>query len=146
PSAGRTARLAARSTAAADARPARAAAFLRLQFERSCRARAAAGSDGDRCRVLPDLAGGAAADCRNTAARGGRLMAAVVEARDVSRLFPMPAGPVTALSDVSLRVERGDYIAITGPSGCGKSTLLHLIGCVDSPSSGAIFFEDRDVA
>ena len=73
-------------------------------------------------------------------------MAAVVEARDVSRLFPMPAGPVTALSDVSLRVERGDYIAITGPSGCGKSTLLHLIGCVDSPSSGAIFFEDRDVA
>jgi putative ABC transport system ATP-binding protein len=73
-------------------------------------------------------------------------MAAVVEARSVSRVFPMPAGPVTALTGVSLRVDRGDYVAITGPSGCGKSTLLHLIGCVDSPSSGAIFFEDRDVA
>jgi putative ABC transport system ATP-binding protein len=73
-------------------------------------------------------------------------MAAIVEARSVSRVFPMPAGPVTALSGVSLRVERSDYVAITGPSGCGKSTLLHLIGCVDSPSSGAILFEDRDVA
>jgi putative ABC transport system ATP-binding protein len=74
------------------------------------------------------------------------VTAAVVEARAVSRVFAMPAGPVTALRDVSLRVEPGDYVAITGPSGCGKSTLLHLIGCVDSPSSGAIVFEERDVA
>ena len=73
-------------------------------------------------------------------------MAATVEAHRVSRVFPMPAGPVTALSGVSLRVERADYVAITGPSGCGKSTLLHLIGCVDAPSSGSILFEDRDVA
>ena len=73
-------------------------------------------------------------------------MSAVVEARGVSRVFRMPAGPVTALADVSLRVDQGDYVAITGPSGCGKSTLQHLIGCVDSPSSGAILFEDRDVA
>ncbi|PYR26534.1 MAG: macrolide ABC transporter ATP-binding protein [Acidobacteria bacterium] len=58
----------------------------------------------------------------------------------------MPAGAVTALRNVSLHVDRGDYVAITGPSGCGKSTLLHLIGCVDSPSSGSISFENRDVA
>jgi len=73
-------------------------------------------------------------------------MTHVVEAQRVSRVFPMPAGPVTALSGVSLCVDRGDYVAITGPSGCGKSTLLHLIGCVDAPSSGAVLFEDRDVA
>src|ERR1044071_2353651 len=73
-------------------------------------------------------------------------MPAIVEAKSVGRIFPMPAGPVTALSGVSLRVERADYVAITGPSGCGKSTLLHLIGCVDSPSSGASLFEDRGVA
>jgi putative ABC transport system ATP-binding protein len=72
-------------------------------------------------------------------------MAAVVEARGVTRVFPMPAGPVTALRDVSLRVGPGEYVAISGPSGCGKSTLLHLIGCVDSPSSGAILFENQDV-
>jgi putative ABC transport system ATP-binding protein len=74
------------------------------------------------------------------------LTAAVVEARAVSRVFPMAAGPVTALREVSLRVDPGDYVAITGPSGCGKSTLLHLIGCVDAPSSGAILFEGREVA
>ena len=70
----------------------------------------------------------------------------VVEARGVSRVFPMSAGPVTALRDVTLRVAAGEYVAITGPSGCGKSTLLHLVGCVDTPSSGSILFESRDVA
>ena len=69
----------------------------------------------------------------------------IVEARSVGRVFPMPAGPVTALRDVSLRIDAGDYVAITGPSGCGKSTLLHLVGCVDAPTSGSIVFEDRDV-
>jgi len=71
---------------------------------------------------------------------------AVVEARNVTRLFAMAAGPVTALRDVSLRLEEGEYVAITGPSGCGKSTLLHLVGCVDTPTSGSIVFEQRDVA
>ena len=61
-------------------------------------------------------------------------------------MFPMAAGPVTALRDVTLHVARGEYVAITGPSGCGKSTLLHLVGCVDAPSSGSILFESRDVA
>jgi putative ABC transport system ATP-binding protein len=70
----------------------------------------------------------------------------VVEARGVSRVFPMSAGPVTALRDVTLCVAAGEYVAITGPSGCGKSTLLHLVGCVDTPSSGSILFERRDVA
>ena len=69
----------------------------------------------------------------------------IVEARGVGRVFPMPAGPVTALRDVTLRIDAADYVAITGPSGCGKSTLLHLIGCVDAPTSGSIVFEDRDV-
>jgi len=73
-------------------------------------------------------------------------LSAVVEARRVTRLFPMAAGPVAALRDVSLRVNAGEYVAISGPSGCGKSTLLHLVGCVDQPTSGEILFEDRDVA
>jgi putative ABC transport system ATP-binding protein len=70
----------------------------------------------------------------------------IVEARRLTRVFPMSAGPVTAVRDASLRVDAGDYIAIGGPSGCGKSTLLHLLGCVDTPTTGTVMFEGRDVA
>jgi putative ABC transport system ATP-binding protein len=69
----------------------------------------------------------------------------IVDACKLTRVFPMSAGPVVAVRDVSLRVSRGDYIAIGGPSGCGKSTLLHLLGCVDTPTSGTVSFEGRDV-
>jgi len=70
---------------------------------------------------------------------------AIVEARGVGKVYPMPAGPVEALRDVSLTVEPADYVAISGPSGCGKSTLLHLLGCVDTPTTGALLFEGRPV-
>jgi len=70
----------------------------------------------------------------------------VVEARDVTRAFSMPAGPVVAVRNATVKVYPGDHIAICGPSGCGKSTLLHLLGCVDAPSQGTLLFEGRDVA
>ena len=69
----------------------------------------------------------------------------IVEARRVSRVFPMAAAPVTALQDVSMRVGRGEYIGVVGPSGCGKSTLLHVLGCVDVATSGQVLFHDREV-
>ena len=69
----------------------------------------------------------------------------LAEARGLAKVFPMPAGPVHALSDVSLVIEPGEYTAIEGPSGCGKSTLLHLLGCVDTPTRGSLLFEGRDV-
>jgi len=69
----------------------------------------------------------------------------IVEARQVSRIFPMPAGPVLALSDVSIAIAPGEYVGVVGPSGCGKSTLLHVLGCVDVPTSGEVRFQDREV-
>src|SRR5688572_24518916 len=69
----------------------------------------------------------------------------IVEAINVSRVFTMPAGPVTAVCDVSVRIRPGDHVAVQGPSGCGKSTLLHMLGCVDTPSSGSLVFDGRDV-
>ena len=72
-------------------------------------------------------------------------MSAVVEARNVSRIFPMAASSVAALRDVSLRIDAGEYIGVVGPSGCGKSTLLHVLGIVDVPSAGEVLFQERDV-
>ena len=70
----------------------------------------------------------------------------IVEAHGLGKVFPMPAGPVVALDDVSLRIEPAEYVAIAGPSGCGKSTLLHLLGCVETPTSGTLALDGREVA
>ncbi len=55
-------------------------------------------------------------------------------------------GRITALVDVSLRLEPGDFVSLIGPSGCGKSTLLNLIGALDRPDSGTITVGGRDLA
>jgi putative ABC transport system ATP-binding protein len=69
----------------------------------------------------------------------------IIAAAHVTRSFAMPAGPVVAVRDVSLEIAAGEHIAIQGPSGCGKSTLLHMLGCVDTPTSGTLTFDGRNV-
>jgi putative ABC transport system ATP-binding protein len=73
------------------------------------------------------------------------VSAPIIDAVNVSRVFPMPAGPVTAVDQVTLEIAGGEHMAIRGPSGCGKSTLLHMLGCVDTPSSGQLRFNGQDV-
>jgi putative ABC transport system ATP-binding protein len=55
-------------------------------------------------------------------------------------------GSVTALSDVSLEIRRGEYVAIMGPSGSGKSTLLNLLGTLDRPTTGELYFEGHPLS
>jgi len=57
---------------------------------------------------------------------------------DLSKDYPTPRGPLSVLSHVSLRLSRGDSIAVMGPSGSGKSTLLHILGALDTPTSGKV--------
>ena len=63
----------------------------------------------------------------------------VMEFRDVTKVYPLRAGDVTALEGVSFQVDRGEFISVMGPSGSGKSTLLNLMGCLDVPTTGDIF-------
>ena len=73
------------------------------------------------------------------------VMAAVVAER-LTRIYPRGAERVRALDDVSFRVERGEFIAITGPSGAGKTTLLNLIGCMDVPTEGRLWIDGRETS
>jgi putative ABC transport system ATP-binding protein len=70
----------------------------------------------------------------------------VVDVRNVSKVYGHGETAVHALRDVSLRVERGDYVAIMGTSGSGKSTLMNIIGCLDTMSSGSYLLDGLDIA
>ena len=68
----------------------------------------------------------------------------MIEVRGVYRSFN--GGRVQALRGLDLEIQAGEFVAITGPSGSGKSTLLHLIGGLDRPTAGEIFFEGRPLS
>jgi putative ABC transport system ATP-binding protein len=66
----------------------------------------------------------------------------MIELTEVTKSYP---GGVTALAEVSLRIEAGELVGIVGPSGSGKSTMLHLIGTLDRPSAGTVRIAGHDV-
>ena len=73
-------------------------------------------------------------------------MAGLIETRDLWKTYVMGAEEIHALRGVSIKLERGEYVAIMGPSGSGKSTLMNLIGCLDTPSKGQYILNGKEVS
>jgi putative ABC transport system ATP-binding protein len=70
---------------------------------------------------------------------------ALIELKDIERVFQLGDATVHALAALKLTIEAGEYVAVMGPSGSGKSTLLNLLGLLDHPNAGAYRLEGRDV-
>jgi len=70
----------------------------------------------------------------------------MINLQNLSRVFRTQDVETTALNNINLNVDEGEFLAIMGPSGCGKSTLLSILGMLDSPSSGSFNFVDKDIA
>ncbi len=70
----------------------------------------------------------------------------LIKTSNLSRNYYLGDNVVMALKDVSMTINKGEFLAIMGPSGSGKSTMMNLIGCLDTPTSGQFFFDNFDVA
>ncbi|WP_372895007.1 ABC transporter ATP-binding protein [Stieleria sp.] len=70
---------------------------------------------------------------------------ALIELRDVRRVYDLGEVQVHALRTVSLEIDRGEYIALVGPSGSGKSTLMNTLGCLDRPTHGSYLLDGKEI-
>lgn len=71
---------------------------------------------------------------------------AIIELNNIGKVFRTREIETTALENVNLSVEKGEFLSIMGPSGCGKSTLLNIVGLLDNPTSGTVRIMDTDCA
>ena len=70
----------------------------------------------------------------------------MIELNDIVKTYSMGKIEVQALRGVSVRIEKGEMVAIMGPSGCGKSSLMNILGCLDIPTSGSYFLDGAEVS
>ncbi len=70
----------------------------------------------------------------------------LLQTQNITKVYQMDGVQTYALRGVSLEIDKGDFVAIMGPSGSGKSTLMHILGCLDTPTSGAYFLDGKDVS
>lgn len=73
-------------------------------------------------------------------------MSEIISTSEISRKYVMGAETIHALKSISIKIDKGEYVAFMGPSGSGKSTLMNIIGCLDTPSSGQYILNSHDVS
>lgn len=81
-----------------------------------------------------------------SAERDNGNMKPLIRLEDVQKTYPTSAGTVYALRRITLTVGKGEFLAVVGQSGSGKSTLMNILGCLDTPTSGRYWLEDREVS
>ena len=67
----------------------------------------------------------------------------IIRLSKISKKFTNPNKDILVLKNINLKINKGELVSLTGPSGSGKSTLLHIIGLLDQPSSGEVFFKKK---
>lgn len=72
-------------------------------------------------------------------------MGTVIETKDLGKIYGSKGMAFTALHDINLKVEEGEFLGIMGPSGAGKTTLLNLLSTIDGPTTGNIIFNGKDI-
>lgn len=70
----------------------------------------------------------------------------MIKTNDLVKIYKTDEIETTALNNINLHVQKGEFIAIMGPSGCGKSTLLNILGLIDNPSKGKVYFMDKEIS
>lgn len=70
----------------------------------------------------------------------------IIETKNISREYKMGDNIVRALQDISITIDKGEYVAFMGPSGSGKSTLMNIVGCLDTPSGGTYILNNQEVS
>ncbi len=70
----------------------------------------------------------------------------MIRLENITKTYPMGNRELTVLKGINIQIKQGELVAIMGPSGSGKSTMLNLIGCLDKPTSGRYYLEDREVS
>ncbi len=73
-------------------------------------------------------------------------MPKIIETKHISREYKMGDNIVRALQDISISIDKGEYVAFMGPSGSGKSTLMNIVGCLDTPSGGTYMLNNQMVS
>jgi len=70
----------------------------------------------------------------------------MIRLQDITKIYPMGKRELTVLKGINIHIEQGELVAVMGPSGSGKTTLLNLLGCLDVPTSGKYYLENREVS